>query len=110
MEPKKIAEKFLNITKKILEENLISCILYGSAAKGTYKEGISDINLIFIVEKMDYSKISQISKLSKFAYRNRIKPFFFTKDFLLSSCDVFPVEWDDIKQNHITITKSKNLS
>lgn len=96
-------EKFLKYVKEIFGERLLSVILYGSAAKGKYVEGVSDINLIFIVDKIGYEEILRLNKIHKIAYKNRIKPFFFNKWFLISSSDVFPVEWKDIKENHIII-------
>lgn len=95
---------FVEKIKEIAGENLKSCIVYGSVAKENYKEGISDINIIVILEKIDYEEIERIRKnLSKLAYKHMIKPFFFSEWFLSSSSDVFPVEWKDIKENHIVV-------
>jgi len=97
-------EGFLKRVKEIFGERLLSCILYGSAIKGNYKEGISDINLIVIVNKFDAKDLDEIKrKLSKYAWKMLIKPYFFSEWFLLSSADAFPVEWKDIKENHIVI-------
>ncbi|MGC9031681.1 MAG: hypothetical protein ACP5H7_02900 [Minisyncoccia bacterium] len=97
-------EKFLKIIEDIFGKRLLSCILYGSAVKGNYKEGISDINLIIIIDKFEAKDLDEIKRrVSKFAWKNLIKPYFFSEWFLLSSADVFPVEWMDIKENHIVL-------
>lgn len=97
-------ENFVKKLKEILGEKLKSCIVYGSIAKGTYKEGMSDINMIVVVDEVDYDEIEKIkNNLSKIAIKNMIKVFFFTDWFLSSSSDVFPVEWKDIKENHIVV-------
>ncbi len=103
----KIKEKINNFVKKLKEtlgEKLKSCIVYGSIAKGTYKEGMSDINMIVVIDEVNYDEIEKIrNNLSKIAIKNMIKVFFFTDWFLSSSSDVFPVEWKDIKENHIVV-------
>lgn len=101
---KKKIDVFLKKIKEILGERILSCILYGSAVKGTYKEGLSDINLIIIVDKFKAKDLEDIKRnVSKYAWKNLIKPYFFSEWFFLSSADVFPVEWKDIKENHIVL-------
>jgi len=97
-------EKFVKKLKEIFGEKLKSCIVYGSIAKGTYRESISDINMIAVIDEIDYEEIEKIKNdLSKIAIKNMIRVFFFTDWFLSSSSDVFPVEWKDIKENHIVV-------
>ncbi|HOK55796.1 MAG TPA: nucleotidyltransferase domain-containing protein [bacterium] len=95
---------FVEKTKEIFKERLKSCIIYGSYVKGNYRKGISDINLIVIVDSLSKTDLEEIKKrLSKFAYKNMIRFYLFSEWFLLSSADVFPVEWLDIKENHRVI-------
>lgn len=97
-------EIFLKKLKEVCGEKLKSVIVYGSVAKENYRKGISDINMLVVLEKIDYEEIEKIRKnVSKIAYKNMIKPFLFSDWFLSSSSDVFPVEWKDIKENHITV-------
>jgi len=102
---------FVEKIKEIFGQRLKSCILYGSFVKGNYVKGMSDINLIVIVDNLNAADLEKISRnLSRFAYRNLIKPFFFSESFFLSSSDVFPVEWQDIKENHIVIAGDDLIS
>ncbi|MFN4227272.1 MAG: hypothetical protein ACK4F0_03930 [Candidatus Ratteibacteria bacterium] len=95
---------FLKRVKDIFQERILSCILYGSVVKGNYKPKTSDINLIIIVDKLEANDIDTIrKKVSKYAAKNLIKPFFFSELFFLSSTDVFPIEWKDIKDNHLIV-------
>lgn len=95
-------EKFLQNLKKIFGERIKSCVLYGSCVKGNYREGLSDINVIVVLDRFERRDIYQVrNKVSRYARKNFIRPFFFSEWFLLSSSDVFPVEWLDIKENHI---------
>jgi len=95
---------FVEKLKEIFKDHLKSCILYGSYVKGNYVKDVSDINLIVVVDNLKWKDLEEIkNKLSKYAYKNLIKPYFFSEWFLLSSSDVFPVEWLDIKENHRVI-------
>jgi predicted nucleotidyltransferase len=43
-------EEFARRLESALGENLVSLLLFGSAARGTHVEGRSDINLLLIVK------------------------------------------------------------
>ncbi|MCM8819029.1 MAG: hypothetical protein NC915_06110 [Candidatus Omnitrophica bacterium] len=95
---------FVERVKEILGEKLVSVIVYGSILKESYIPKKSDINIVVIVEGLDVSDLLKIkNKLARFSFRHLIKPFFFTIDFLKSSTDVFPVEWKEIKENHLVV-------
>ncbi|MCM8767067.1 MAG: nucleotidyltransferase domain-containing protein [Candidatus Omnitrophica bacterium] len=97
-------EGFLKRIKEIFGERILSCILYGSVVKGTYNPKNSDINLIIIVDRFEAKDLDAIrKKVSKYALKNLIRPFFFSEFFFLSSTDIFPIEWKDIKENHLIV-------
>ncbi|MCM8785137.1 MAG: nucleotidyltransferase domain-containing protein, partial [Candidatus Omnitrophica bacterium] len=100
----KIIKNFIYKLEQVLGEKLKSCVLYGSYLKGTYKKGVSDINLLVIVDSLEYKDLRDIEKkISKYAYKNFLNVFFFPEWFFLKSSDVFPVEWQDIKENSLVI-------
>ena len=43
------AEEFAGRLREAFGERLISVVLYGSAARGDYREGVSNINLLVVV-------------------------------------------------------------
>lgn len=94
-------DKFVDELKKVLGENLISVILYGSAAKGEDIPEQSDINLIAILKEFSLLKIDSVEKIVLKAERKKnVKTVFWTEEELKNSVDVFPVEFLDIKENH----------
>ncbi len=93
--------------QKLLEslgENAVSILVYGSAAGVNYNPGISNINLAVIVRQIDFSVLKQCQAVFKKGQEKRIAtPLLLTKDYIQGSLDVFPLEYCEIKANHIVI-------
>jgi len=84
--------------------DLQSVILYGSQASGEHSRKHSDYNVLAITEKIKFSNISKLSKLfNKWVRHGNKLPLFFTKAEFLQSCDIFPIEYLDMKDNHKTL-------
>lgn len=105
--PKRPDEVFEEITadlRNIFKEDLISIILYGSGARGEYVPGKSDINFLVILTEAGMEKIDLcFDFVRKWKKRNVAIPLFMTKSFIESSLDTFPVEFLNIKNEHLTI-------
>lgn len=101
--PKALIERFKDYATDTFGGGLVSIILYGSAASGEYKKGISDLNFAIVLKQIDFD----ILKL--FAYRmaklglggNLIKaPFILTDKELNDFSTNFPIEFLSIYNNH----------
>lgn len=87
---REVAEKF----KEIFEDELISVILFGSAAGGLYKPGKSDINLLIVLTEIGINKLGDIPPiLEEFRKKNLSTPLLITEEFIRTSLDTFPVEF-----------------
>lgn len=99
----KAVDGFVVNLKNIYSDQLVAIILYGSAASGEYTGRHSNINLAVILKD---TSLPSIKKASQFINKNRflvINPMFFTEDYIKKSTDVFPIEFLDIKENHIIL-------
>jgi len=91
--------KFSAELEKVFGSNMKSFILYGSAATGEPFEH-SDINTLLVLEKIDTTVLKPAAKtIKKWVDGGQPVPLIFTKESLVSSQDVFPVEFIDIKDN-----------
>jgi len=87
-----------------LNDNVHSILVYGSAAGGNYNPGISNINIAVIVKNLDFSVLNQSIAMVKSGRKHKIStPLFLTKEYILNSLDVFPIEFSEIKQQHKVI-------
>ncbi len=95
----------------LLGSNLVTAAVYGSAVTGDYSEKSSDINLILVCEDVDLSTLKKSLKLVAKGSRERITaPLFFTRRYIETSADVFPIEFLEIKENHLVLYGEDILS
>ena len=95
---------FANKLAESLGGNVLSILVYGSAAGINYNPGISNINIAVIVKALDFSVLKQSIDLIKSARKHKIAtPLFLTREYILGSLDVFPVEFSEIKEQHKVI-------
>ncbi|HNW39828.1 MAG TPA: hypothetical protein PL125_01625 [Candidatus Omnitrophota bacterium] len=93
---------FIQSLEKIYGADLLSVALYGTAASGEFVMGHSNLNILVILRSTELVYLKQAAKTVK-KYRN-LKPLFLTREYILASVDVFPIEFLDLKENHIVLT------
>lgn len=106
-------KKINNLTtnlKELFDERLESVILYGSCVIGDCEGDFSDINAIVLINnltaidlKNSYSLIKEFSTnhlWGIFPYQKHPAPLFMDKTEWLNSCDVYPIEYSDIKARY----------
>jgi len=87
--------------KDLFGNDLLSVVLYGSAARGTYRKGVSDINVLVLLEKSSPGKIFEMGRAIKpFLHKHRVNPRVMTREEFVSAADVFPLEYSDIQDVH----------
>lgn len=95
------AERFARELSAAYGEALVSAVLYGSAARGEYREGISDLNVLVLLTDTRPVTLRAGSKLARawVAERNP-PPLMLSLDEWRASADVFPIELSDIRDAH----------
>ena len=109
-----VQKKFIPYLKAISDihgDNLISVYIYGSAAGENYIPKVSDINSVFVFKDLKFSIFkSSLKVVSSGIFKKIAAPLFLTKDYIDSSLDVFPIEFLDMKENHILLYGEDVLS
>ncbi len=89
---------------EILGDGLRSIVVYGSALGQNFVPGKSNINILLILKQIDVSLMKKCLKLVGNGERKRIvAPLMLTQQHINSSLDVFPIEFSEIRDNHLTI-------
>jgi hypothetical protein len=89
---------------KVFGNDLISLMLYGSAAGGAYVKGKSDINILVVLTPEGINRLEDGFALVKnWRKRNVAMPRMMTKAFIESSLDSYPIEFLNMKNNSILI-------
>jgi hypothetical protein len=81
--------------------NLVSVVLYGSAATGEFRAGQSDLNILCLVNRADSTDLESLHGVSEWwIKKGNHPPLIFTRDELNRSADVFAIELLDMKNSH----------
>lgn len=91
-----------------LGENLYSCILYGSAVRGSFVAGVSDLNLLIILNESTPAAHREISKILK--RKVRIEPFVISRVGMERSFDAFAIKFCSIKRHYQVLHGEDPLS
>ncbi|MEE9910798.1 MAG: hypothetical protein K4571_03655 [Deltaproteobacteria bacterium] len=98
---------FVPLTQDYLQtfgKDLVSLMLYGSAAGGSYVKGKSDINILVVLTDEGINRLEDGFTLVKnWKKRNVAVPLVMTKAFIESSLDAYPIEFLNMKNNSILI-------
>lgn len=105
--PVDVREKVVDYSRRLLDihaDNIVSIVVYGSAAGVNFTPGVSDINLAVVFRTLDLAVFTKTLKLAAGGRKDRITaPLFLTADYIHNSLDVFPIEFNEIKDQNIVI-------
>ena len=64
-DPKKVAEELSRAYAELFGERLRSALLYGSVARGEAIGGVSDINVLLLLDRLDPATLRAASPLAR---------------------------------------------
>lgn len=93
-----------------LGADLRGLCLYGSAARGEWREGVSDLNLLVETGGIDFERIDAMAgALSEARQGGRVEPLLLTEQEILTGADAFAVLVEDIRRDHVLLMGSSAL-
>lgn len=92
--------ELVNRLKEFAATNLECVILYGSAARGDFREGHSDLNVVCILRSLSVEELGRLADTVKWwcVEQKEPAPLFFTREELRQAADVFAIEILDMKK------------
>lgn len=95
--------KLTELVKRLKEfaaTNLECVILFGSAARGDFREGHSDLNVVCILKSLTVEELGRLARVVHWwcVDEKEAAPLFFTHEELREAADVFSIEISDMKQ------------
>lgn len=101
MTEEQLLNEFVEKLRGAAGENLISVVLYGSAANGEFHPEYSDLNLLCFVRDTSFMALSKIAPVVDWwRGKKHQPPLLLTADELKASADVFSIEFADMKQRY----------
>ena len=110
--PERLIEGLPGDTQKLLQtyvkevtgtfgEQMEGLLLYGSAVRGEFLPGRSNLNILLLVSSYDSAVLKQYSVLHRRWSKEQIMvPLFLTEEELHLSAAVFPLEFLEIQEQH----------
>jgi len=90
---------------------LFALAVYGSLARGTFRDGESDVNLAVVLTNASPNVLASLRGPMRKAWRAaRVEPLVFTRAELPRIADAFPIKIFDIRQHHDLILGSEPFS
>lgn len=97
----KRVEEFAGQLETALGNNLASILLFGSAARGQYRKGKSDINLLILLRDAGSGTIGRAGEaIARWVKSGERAPLLFSEAEWKASADVFPLEIEDMREAH----------
>lgn len=89
------------LLQSIFGARLVTVALHGSAAGTDYVPGVSDLNLVVVLDELHYEDLRAVREHVGTWRRGKIAtPLLLDRRFLRDAADVFPMELHDIRAQH----------
>jgi len=103
-EMRDILEKYLTQLKKDWHADWESVLLFGSAARGDFIAGRSNINLLVMVRPFTVDVLQRAGRLHRQWGKHQIvAPLMMTEEELRRSCYLFPLEYLQMQDHHVLL-------
>jgi hypothetical protein len=97
----KLLQTYVKDVKGVFGEQLEGMLLYGSAVRGEFLLGRSNLNILLLVSSYDSAVLKQYSALHRrWSKEQIVVPLFLTEEELRTSAEVFPLEFLEIQEHH----------
>ena len=94
-------ERFAERLQAACGTNLVAVLLYGSAARGTYVKGRSDVNVLVVLRDASAEALRPAAPLlADWTKVGEPAPLVFSEAEWRASADVFPIEIEDMREAH----------
>jgi hypothetical protein len=98
------AGAFATTLEQIFGDDLVAAVLYGSAARGDHRPGISDLNILVIIRGLGMEHLKRATAaVAEWTSAGNPPPLMLSDLEWRSSADVFPIEYSDIRDAHILL-------
>lgn len=94
-------EPFATRIAAALGDNLVSLVLYGSAARGDHDRARSDVNLLLVLRDASPAALRPVGEaVAGWVKSGQPPPLIFSERGWRASADVFPIEVEDMRAAH----------
>ena len=97
----KLLSELVKRLQEAYEDDLVSVVLYGSAASGDYQEKFSDLNVLCVLRVVGVPELRKAEKAVEWWVKQKQPaPLLLSVEEAANAHDAFPIEFLDIRQTH----------
>ncbi|HSJ07648.1 MAG TPA: nucleotidyltransferase domain-containing protein [Longimicrobiales bacterium] len=96
-DPVRLAETFVDEFAESVGDRIRAAALFGSAARGEWVEGVSDVNVVVLVDRIDGRLLERGAPAAKAAVGRGLTPLLMAVDEWGRAADVFAIELADMR-------------
>jgi predicted nucleotidyltransferase len=87
--------------RRALGNELVSVVLYGSAASGEHETRFSDVNVLCVLRRITPAELGSAERVFRWWQgKGNPSPLLLTEEEVKRSSDCFPIEFHDIRARH----------
>jgi hypothetical protein len=99
-----IAQQLVDQLRVVLGPRLQSATLYGSVARGEAIAGVSDVNVMVLIDNIDPRTLTAVAPVAqRWVESGQTPPLMLERDQWLRASDVFAIELADMQDAHVTL-------
>jgi predicted nucleotidyltransferase len=102
-DPRRLAESFVAEVKGAVADRLRAVLLFGSAARGEWIDGVSDVNVLVLVDSLDTALLASTAPAAAHALEQGVMPLLMEQDEWRRAEDVFAIELADMRQHGVAL-------
>ncbi|HEV3049436.1 MAG TPA: nucleotidyltransferase domain-containing protein [Longimicrobium sp.] len=103
--PEERARRFAREMEAVYGADLASVVLYGSAARGEYRPGTSDLNVLVLLNDVSPAALRKASEAARaWVAEGNPPPLMMSVDEWRGSADVWAIELADMRDAHVAVT------
>lgn len=100
-ETHKLLKQYIQDVTKVYGSELEGILLYGSAVRGEFLPGRSNLNILLVMAAYDLAVLKKYDGIHKrWSKEQVVVPLFLTAADLQSAASIFPLEYQDIQESH----------
>lgn len=100
-ETQKLLKSYVKDVAKVYGNELEGILLYGSAVRGEFLQGSSNLNVLLVMSSYDLGVLKKYDSIHKrWSKEHVVVPLFLTATDLQSASFAFPLEYQDIHECH----------
>ena len=102
--PEERARRFAGEMQRIYGAELVSVVLYGSAARGEYRPGVSDLNVLVLLRELSPAALRRATEAARaWVAEGNPPPLMLSLDEWRRSADVWAIEVSDMRDAHVVL-------